>query len=313
MAAKRRKKAEAKSRGLEPKDLADGAVPARIDELSRHVEDDGGVVLSRFKDPLGGNWQLLVALPIDAVQPTPYQRDLSEAHVKNLTNRIDQLGRFLDPVICYRKGNGEYWTPNGNHRRASLLALGAKTITALLLPDEEIAFKILALNTEKAHNLREKALEVIRMAESLAAIGGRAEDEFAMEFEEPQFLTLGLCYQQNGRFAGSTYQPVLKRLEKFHSEKLTKTIEMRKKRAAKLIELDEAVSAAVAQLKERGFQSPYLKTFVVARVNPIRFSKGTDHDFDEVIDKMIAGAKKFDASKVKSDQLASASGPPDEG
>ncbi len=313
MAAKRRKKAEAKSRGLEPQDVVDGAPPARIDELSRQVKDDGGVVLATYKDPLGGNWQLLVALPLEMVKPTPYQRDLSEAHVKNLSMRIDQLGRFLDPVIAYRKGKGDYWTPNGNHRRASLAALGAKTITALLLPDEEIAFKILSLNTEKAHNLREKALEVIRMAESLAQLDPRAEREFAVEFEEPQFLTLGLCYQQNGRFAGSTYQPVLKRLESFHEEKLPRSIELRRKRAAKLIALDEAVSAAVAALKERGFQSPYLKTFVVARVNPIRFSKAKDHDFDDVIDKMIAGAKKFDASKVKSDQLASASGPPDEG
>ena len=45
--------------------------------------------------------------------------------------------------------------------------LGAKSITALVVPDREVAWQILALNTEKAHNLKERSLEVIRIYRGL--------------------------------------------------------------------------------------------------------------------------------------------------
>ena len=82
-------------------------------------------------------------------------------------NVIETLGRFLDPIIAIRKDDA-YWTPNGNHRLQALKKLGAKTVIALLGPDPDVAFKILALNTEKAHNLKEKSLETIRMERALA-------------------------------------------------------------------------------------------------------------------------------------------------
>ena len=69
---------------------------------------------------------------------------------------------------------------------------------------------------------------------------------------------------------------------------------------------------AVKGLKERGFESPYLRAFVVARINPLRFKRGAKAEFDETIDKMIASASRFDAGKVKADQVARASGPPEE-
>ena len=63
-----------------------------------------------LQDPLGGNWQLFAALPIDLVEPTPYQRDLSETHVERLSGAMDRLGRYLDPMIVVRgsaEGEGE--------------------------------------------------------------------------------------------------------------------------------------------------------------------------------------------------------------
>jgi ParB family chromosome partitioning protein len=59
-------------------------------------------------------------------------------------------------------------------------------------------------------------------------------------------------------------------------------------------------------------ESPYLRAFVIARINPIRFQRKSVPDFDETIDKMIASAKKFDASKIKADQVAKTGGPPSE-
>ncbi|HVO31927.1 MAG TPA: ParB N-terminal domain-containing protein [bacterium] len=311
--APRKPKAEAGSRGLDAPSLADGSAPAEVTRLGEQIEADGGKVLATFKEPLGGHWSLLAALPADKIIPTPFQRDLSEAHVKRLTLVIDKLDRFLDPVILVRSPEGHYWTPNGNHRTAAMKALGAKAITCLVIPDIAVAYKILALNTEKAHNLREKAFEVIRMERDLAEReGSRKETEFLLEFEEPALLTLGLCYEQNGRFSGGAYRPILVRVDGFLDETLPKALAERARRAAKILELDEHVAVAVKALKEKGFESPYLKNFVVSRLNYLRFVKGDMPSFDEALDKMLNSAKKFDAGKIKTEDVARTAGAPEE-
>ncbi|MEJ2130452.1 MAG: ParB N-terminal domain-containing protein [Gammaproteobacteria bacterium] len=246
------------------------------------------------------------------MEATPFQRDLSEAHAERLAAAIDDLDRFLDPVIAVRNDEGIYWTPNGYHRLEALKRLGAKSITALVAPQKEVAYRILALNTEKAHNLRERALEVARLAQGLAELDDRPERAFAAEFEEPALLTLGLCYEQRGRFAGGAYNPVLKRVESFLGSKLSNALATRRERAERLLELDDAVNSAVKALKEKGFESPYLKAFVVARINPLRFKRKVSADVDEIIEKMLGAAQRFDTGKVRSDQLARASGPPDD-
>ncbi len=306
--APRKKAVEAASRGLTPAQIA-AEPPDSLAGLQAEIVNDGGRVLAVFRDPLGGHWQVLAALPLDKVQATPYQRDLSETHVRKLTGVIGRLDRFLDPIIAVRQ-DGMYWTPNGNHRRAALAALGARSLVALVVPEAEIAFQILALNTEKAHNLREKSLEVIRMARALAALPPQTEAAYAGQFEEPSLITLGLCYEQRGRFAGGAYNSVLKRVDAFMDKPLTAALQLREARAKELIEIDDAVGVAVEALKEKGFVSPYLKAFVVARCNPIRFSKAEKPDYDETLGKMLAAAKKFDVGKVKADQIAASGGPP---
>lgn len=310
---RRRRKLEAPpaSRGLEARRLASSAPPTRLQELAALIEQDQGTALALYRDPLGGHWQVLAGLPIDRVEPTPYQRDLSESHVKRLTEAIDKLDRYLDPVVAVRTGDGRYWTPNGHHRLAAVRRLGGKSIVALVVPEAEVARRILLLNTEKAHNLRERSLEVIRLAQGLATLDPRPEREFAAEFEEPALLTLGLCYQERGRFAGSAFHPVLKRVDRFLAAKLPNALETRRGRAEHVLELETAVNEAVAALKERGFESPYLKAFVVARVNPLRFQRGAKAGFDETIDTMLERAQRFDPGKIKTDQLARASGAPE--
>jgi ParB family chromosome partitioning protein len=260
MAARKKKTASAPaaSRGLDARRLAAATPPVSVATLGRTIEDDGGTVLSTFRDPLGSHWQLLAALPLDRVEPTPFQRDLSEAHVGRLASAIDRLDRYLDPVIAVPAGGGKYWSPNGYHRLGAMKQLGAKSIVALVVPEPEVAHRILLLNTEKAHNLRERALEVARLAEALAALDDRPEREFAIEFEEAALVTLGLCYQQNGRFSGGAYHPVLKRCDKFLASKLPNALVTRRERAEKLLQLNERVNEAVKGLKERGFESPYL-------------------------------------------------------
>ena len=189
--APRRKKVDAGSRGLSPAEMIEST--ADVDTLAGEVESDGGKVLARYRDPLGGKTMLIAALPIEKVLPTPYQRDLSDTHVKKLTVAIEKVGRFLDPLVAVRHG-GMYWTPNGNHRLAAMKGLGARSIVALVLPEPELAYQILALNCEKAHNLKERSLEVIRMERGMAgATPDRKESEAAPLLEEPAFVTLGVC------------------------------------------------------------------------------------------------------------------------
>jgi ParB family chromosome partitioning protein len=313
MATKKKKprpSAPAASRGLDARRLASATPPTSVATLGRTIEDDGGDVLATYRDPLGGHWQILAALPLDRVEPTPFQRDLSEAHVGRVASAIDKLDRYLDPVIAVPAGDGKYWSPNGYHRLGAMRELGAKSIVALVVPEPEVAHRILLLNTEKAHNLRERALEVARLAEALAALDDRPEREFATEFEEAALVTLGLCYQQNGRFSGGAYHPVLKRCDKFLGSKLPNALETRRGRAEKLLELNELVNEAVKAMKGRGLESPYLKAFVVARINPLRFQRKPTADFDETIDKMLGSARRFDAARVRADQVARSGGAP---
>ena len=308
--AVRRKKVAPASVGLSPAETRLASSPDVL-RLTAQIEADGGVVLASYKDPFGGKPLLLTALPVDRVEPTPYQRDPSDTHVKRLMGVIETIGRFLDPIIAVRHEDA-YWTPNGNHRLQALKRLGTKTVIALLVPEAEVAFKILALNTEKAHNLREKSLETIRMARALAKADNRAESEFAFEFEQPAFLTLGVCYEERPRMSGGAYQPILRRVDEFLDKPVSQAIKERERRGRKLLKLDDAVSAAVEKLKARGLTSPYLKPFVVSRVNFTRFSKATSFDFDETLDKIIAGASKFNVDRVKQEDVAKAGGGPPE-
>ena len=301
----RRKKAAPESTGL----TAEGmriTPDAELEALEDAVRKDGGAVFATYKDPFGGKPVLFVALPLHRVEPTPYQRDASDAHVKRLMNVIESIGSFLDPIIAIPQGDA-YWTPNGNHRLQALKRLGARSVTALLIPNRDLAYKILALNTEKAHNLREKSLEAIRMARSFE--GETRESDLSFEFEEPFYLTLGLCYESRPRFSGSAYLAVLKRIDVFFEHSIPEALKEREKRAQNLLSVDDIVAEIVRKLQERGFKSPYLKPFAVARINPIRFSKSASFDFDEVMGKMLSSAQRFDIDKVKQEDVVHVGGP----
>jgi ParB family chromosome partitioning protein len=313
--AVRRKKVAPGSVGLSAAETR-SAEGREIDALAAQVEQDGGAVLGRYSEPFAGRPVLLVALPVAIVEPTPYQRDPSDAHVKRLMGVVEKIGLFLDPIIAIRHDD-KYWTPNGNHRLQALKKLGVRTIVALLVPDPQVAFKILALNTEKAHNLREKSLETIRMARALAGTkpsSGEDERSFAFEFEQPAFLTLGAAYEDRPRLSGGAYQSILRRIDDFLDEPMSKALKERERRGRKILALDDAVSAVVEKLKAKGLTSPYLKPFVVARVNYTRFSKATSFDFDETLDKIVASAKKFNTERITQQDVAKTGGgaPPEE-
>ncbi|WP_041453268.1 ParB N-terminal domain-containing protein [Anaeromyxobacter dehalogenans] len=284
--------------------------PPELEALARAVEADGGAVLAAYREPLGGHPLLFVALPVEKVDRTAFQRDVSDAHVRKLTLAMDKTRRYLDPIVAVREGE-RYLTPNGGHRLTALKELGARTVLALLVPEREVAYQILALNIEKAHNLREKALEVVRMYRDLAGALDPKESEMALEFEEPALVTLGFAYEQRPRLSGGAYAPILRKVDALSDDRLSRALAERERRAGVVLAFDDAVGEAVARLKARGFDSPYLKNFVVARVNPLRFMKGAAPPFDELFAQMTKRAQGMDPGKVKSEDVARSGGAPE--
>ncbi len=311
--ATRRGKAEPASRGLAAPEVAAGAPPPELADLEKRVAECEGAVLARYRDPLGGAWLALVALPVDRIAPTPFQRDLSEAHVKRLEDAIGRVGSFLDPVVAVPAPPGAapvgFWTPNGLHRLSALRRLGARAVTALVSPDPALAYRILALNTEKAHNTKERALEAVRMARGLAELDPeRRESEFPLELEDGSLVTLGFAYEARPRFAGGAYAAALRPSDAFLDVPLPEALEIREARARRLLAIDDRVAEIMDGLRAKGFDSPYLRNFVVARIRPFRPRGKPAPEADALLDHMEQAAARFDTGKIRSEQIAKTAG-----
>jgi ParB family transcriptional regulator, chromosome partitioning protein len=275
--------------------------PAAVAALARQVEDDGGQTLAVYREPVGDHWQIFCLLPREKVEPTPYQRDLSPAHAKRLLEVVKKIDRFVDPIVVMSPEPGRYWTPNGNHRRTVLEKLKSKMVPAILVVEPEVAFQILALNTEKAHNLKEKSLEVVRMYRALVEQRpSSTEDEWALQFESPHFVTLGLLYEQNKRFAGGAFAPILRRVDKFLKGSLRKGLE---ERTELVRAVDETLAQVVAKVKKRGINHPYVKNYLLARTTPLTRARKTLPSFDQTFKKLRDNLEDFDVTKVRYDEI----------
>src|ERR1700736_865087 len=312
-ARRRPRKAKPGTKGLGPAECRLEQPTGAAAEAAEAIAKVGGCVVGSYKEPLAGHPVLLSVLPIDAVEPTPFQRDLSDAHHKRLADVINKTGRFLDPIIAVVAPQAGFWTPNGRPRLEAMRRLGAKSITALRVAEREVAWQILALTTEKAHNLKERSLEVIRIYRGLVdEDGSRPESGFAFYLDQAALVTLGVCYERVRRFGGGAYHPILRRLENFSEDSLRTALKQHERRASMVLELEEKVAAVVKKLKERGLVSPYLRSFVVARVNPLRWIKGEPPPLEDVLKTMRERAAKFNVEKIKPQDLAGAGGAPDE-
>src|SRR5437667_2522288 len=278
--------------------------PRSARELAEQVERDGGHVLALYQEPVGEHWQIFCLLPSDKVEASPYQRDISPTHVKRLTEAVKKLDRFVDPIVAISPEPGVYWTPNGNHRRTALQKLKAEYVPAILVAEPEVAFHVLPLNTEKAHNLKEKSLEVIRMYRALATDQPTtSEEDWGFQFESPHFITLGLLYEGNQRFAGGAFAPILRRVDKFLKLSLRKGVEEREERAALVRAADEALVGAVAKIKKRGINHPYVKNYVLARTTPLTRQRKTLPPFEPTFKKLRENIESFDVGKVRYEDI----------
>ncbi len=276
----RKRRGPAEPRGPEAAQSAIATDDAEIGELVAHIRSSRGAVIGAYRDPYGGTPLVFATLPVGAVEATAFQRDLSRTHAERLATAIGDTGAFLDPVIAIPAKEG-FLSPNGRHRIAAARQLGQRSITVLATADPALAYRILALNTEKAHNLRDRSLEVIRMARSLAKEQPRSKErDHATSFESPAFLTLGCAYEKRDRFSGSSYNSMLRRVELF---------------------LDQTVPAAL--------RSPYLRAVVVARCNPVRWiptkkGAGPPMSVAEALTRMTKSVRAFEPKKIRPQDLA---------
>ena len=305
----RKRRGPAEPRGPEPAQAALALDDESIAELIGAIGKFKGAPLAAYRDPYAGTPLVLASVPVGAVEATSFQRDLSRTHAERLAGAISASGAFLDPVIAIAGREG-FLSPNGRHRIAAARALGQRSITVLATADPALAYRILALNTEKAHNLRDRSLEVIRMARSLAKEQPKAkETDHATAFESAPFLTLGCAYEKRDRFSGSSYNSMLRRVDVFLDQTLAKSLRQREQWAVRLLDIDDRVAAHVKALQEMGMKSPYLRQVVVARCNPVRWipqkkGAGPPMSVAEALTRMTAAVRKFEPKKIRPQDLA---------
>ncbi len=305
----RKRRGPAEPRGPEAADTALALDDPSVADLVQRIQRAKGTPLVAYRDPYGSTSLVLASLPVGAIEATSFQRDLSRTHAERLASAIRDTGAFLDPVIAIAGDDG-FLSPNGRHRIAAARALGQRAITVLATADPALAYRILALNTEKAHNLRDRSLEVIRMARSLAKEQPRSkESEHATAFDSAPLLTLGCAYEKRDRFSGSSYHSMLRRVDLFQGQALPKALRQREQWAVRLLDIDDRVTAHVKTLQEMGLKSPYLRQVIVARCNPVRWipqkkGEGPPMSVAEALTRMTASVRKFDPKKIRPQDLA---------
>src|SRR2546423_12233317 len=77
-ARRRPRKAKALSRGLAAGECRLDTLGGEANDVKARIENEGGFVLGCYNEPLGKQPVIAAGLPIDAVEPTPFQRDLSQ-------------------------------------------------------------------------------------------------------------------------------------------------------------------------------------------------------------------------------------------
>ena len=121
-------------------------------------------------------------------------------------------------------------------------------------------------------------------------------------------MTLGCAYEERLRFAGGAYAAALKASDAFLDEPVGQALERRAARAQRLLVIDERVAEIMHELAEKGFESPYLRNFVVARIRPFRPRGKPAPDADALLDHMEQAAANFDVGKVRNDQISKTAG-----
>ncbi len=236
----------------------------------------------RYKEPVKEQELILCMLTLDEIEVPPFQRDVSEGLKHKLALAIEKLG-FLHPILVF-KDQGKYFVIDGRHRIEALQELGYEQIIAIIVP-KDLALHILEFNTEKPPNVKEKSRQSYRLfKEFLEREPERLEIDLFTFFKEPSYLTFGFVLDEfEPRFPASFYESFVSKIDRFLTEPLPEAADERRRRARKLLELNEAVNDAYARL---GLTNALLKGEIVRKAVQmaygIRVRKIEDEFFDAI-------------------------------
>jgi ParB family chromosome partitioning protein len=131
-----------------------------------------------------------------------------------------------------------------------------------------------------------------------------------MEFESAELLTFGIVYERSSRFAAGAYSSFLKKVDRFSERTLGASLREREGFASRLLQIEAQTKRIIQTLQKRGFKSPYLRNYVVARINPVRFHKSKKGDsrppmpLAQALTRMAAAARNFKLESVSNTDLA---------
>jgi ParB family transcriptional regulator, chromosome partitioning protein len=251
-----------------------------------------------FKEPAGKRGFGFDLVPIGKLDVISHQRKASAPHVARVVDSINRVG-FVAPVVVVER-DGRFVIIDGQHRFLAAQELGLKQLPAVIVP-AEIARRMLALNVEKEPNIRERsavALSIYReMVESAPKLH-EDDPDVADAVHAAHYVTLGLAYAENGRLAGSSFEPILKRCDGYLDKPLPECLTVRQARAAQVVEANRLVRAVSDALKERGAWHEFVGAQIVSYANPLKRAR-KPQEFDPVFEKMLAKLRELEEHPEK--------------
>lgn len=246
----------------------------------------------RYREPVGKVEVEFKLIPLSELKPAPFQREISEAHVKKLSEAILKVGMFIDPLVVYEKG-GTYYVVNGQHRLEAYRNLFSEgELPCIVIPEEKAKY-IITLNTEKSPSIKDKSTEALKIYREMLPLNV-TEREILDFITEPCYVTFGILYERNERFPASALHSLIKRIDKPIEKPLSEAFEERKKRADRLEELYENYYLPIRnKLLEKGVNQLYVGQIIASRINPFGRKRIIEEDFDSAMDKIIERAREF--------------------
>jgi len=245
-----------------------------------------------FEDPYKGNDLELGIVDIDKFNVIPHQRKPSQYHVKHLINSIERLG-FIVPVIAVRENEDNYLIIDGQHRFLAAKELGINKLPVIVVP-QKLSRLMMNFNIEKELNIREKSfvgLAVYREYLDKDPDLLESSPEIIDSIEQAYYVSLGIAYEKTEKLTGSSFEAILKKCDFFLDIKLSEAIEIRNKRAEKIIIANDLVKNIAERIKEMGRWHPYLYNQIISWSNPYK-RKRLPTEFDDLFEEIISNLQK---------------------
>lgn len=235
-------------------------------------------------------------IPTDQIRIPSIQRDLSQTLVKRLALSIEKVG-FVEPILVVEEDLG-FEVINGQHRLEAAKSLGIEEVPAVIVPKELKDF-VIALNVEKAPNLKDKAHQAYEIfSKHLQESPDMREEELADKVEEPYYVTVGFVIEelQDKKFPGYAFEKVLKKVDDFLGYPLKDAREERLKRAQVLEEVKEVLNERYAQL---GLTNALQKETIVTKAFQNLYGKRVrkvEDDFYTFFERLKSAIEKVEVS-----------------